>query len=57
MTLAQGIGGLIVFTLLAWLLSENRRRVSLKLILAGIGVQLIVALILLKLPVFRQSWT
>jgi concentrative nucleoside transporter, CNT family len=54
MAAMQGSAGLIVFTALAWLLSENRRRVSLKLILTGIGAQLLVGLILLKLPVFQH---
>jgi concentrative nucleoside transporter, CNT family len=50
----QGLAGLVVFVLLAWLMSENRKQVSLKLIIVGIGTQLIIALILLKLSVFRQ---
>jgi concentrative nucleoside transporter, CNT family len=50
----QGLAGLVVFVLLAWLMSENRKQVSLKLIVVGIGTQLIIALILLKLSVFRQ---
>ena len=54
MPVAQGLCGLMAFTALAWLLSENRRRVSPKSILVGIGMQLLVALILLRLPVFRQ---
>jgi CNT family concentrative nucleoside transporter len=44
----------LVFLFLAWLMGENRTQVSLKLVAAGIGIQLIAGLILLKLPVFRQ---
>lgn len=50
----QGVAGLAVFLLLAWLMSENRKRVSLKLIAVGIGAQLVTGLILLKLVFFRQ---
>lgn len=50
----QSAAGLVVFTLLAWLLSEKRSAVSLKLIFSGIGIQLLVGLILLKIPVFQQ---
>ena len=54
MTVLQGMAGLIVFTALAWMLSENRSRVSLQLIVIGIGGQLLLGLILLKLPVFQR---
>jgi concentrative nucleoside transporter, CNT family len=54
MTVLQGMAGLIVFTALAWMLSENRSRVSLRLIVIGIGGQLLLGLILLKLPVFQR---
>lgn len=50
----QGSVGLVVFLLLAWLMGENRKQVSLKTVAVGIGAQLITGLILLKLPVFRQ---
>ena len=51
---SQGLAGLVVFLLLAWLMGENRRQVSFKLVAVGLGVQLITGLILLKLPVFRK---
>ena len=50
----QSIAGLLVFTGIAWCLSENRRRVSLRVPLIGIVIQLAVGLILLKLSVFRE---
>ena len=52
--IAQSIAGLAVFTGIAWLISENRKKVSFKIIIAGILIQLVVGLILLKLPVFRN---
>jgi CNT family concentrative nucleoside transporter len=50
----QGSAGLVVFLLLAWLMGENRKQVSLKMVVVGSGAQVIVGLILLKVPVFRQ---
>lgn len=46
----QGLFGLLVFVFFAWLISENRRRVSLKTILMGVLLQFLLALILLKTP-------
>jgi CNT family concentrative nucleoside transporter len=50
----QSIAGLIVFSGIAWLISEKRKKVKFKLVIAGIGIQLVIGLILLKLPVFRS---
>ena len=50
----QSIAGLVVFACIAWLVSENRTKVSIKIIVAGIAIQLAVGFILLKLPVFRD---
>ncbi len=46
----QGIVGLLVFVLIAWLISENRRQVRIKVILVGVGLQFLLAVILLKTP-------
>jgi CNT family concentrative nucleoside transporter len=54
MAVLQSMFGLVAFVVLAWLVSENRTQVSLKVILGGIGVQLLVGVILLKLPFFRH---
>ena len=51
--LAQSLAGLVVFAGIAWLISENRRKVSFKIIIAGILIQFAVGFILLKLPVIR----
>ncbi len=53
MMIVQGILGLAAFVFLAWLMSENRRKVSARMILTGLGLQLVVGLILLKLSFFR----
>ena len=50
----QGVAGLVVFLALAWSLSENRRKVPVKLVLVGIATQLIIALLMVKLPIFRH---
>lgn len=48
----QSAAGLVVFTLLAWVLSENRKRVRLRTVLVGVGMQLAIAALLLNLPLF-----
>jgi CNT family concentrative nucleoside transporter len=50
----QSIAGLLVFTAIAWLLSEKRKFIKFKIVIAGILLQLLVGLILLKLPIFRE---
>lgn len=50
----QGIVGLVFLTGLAWLISENRRAVRLPIVLTSLAVQFALALILLKIPVFRD---
>jgi len=46
----QGIFGFLTIAFLAWLLSENRRTLNIRTILAGFGLQVMLALILLKFP-------
>ena len=50
----QSITGLLTFTGIAWLLSENRKQVKLNMAVIGIVLQLLVGLILLKIPIFRD---
>ena len=50
----QSIAGLIVFAVIAWSMSENRKQAKLKVAVTGIVLQLLVGLILLKLPLFRD---
>jgi CNT family concentrative nucleoside transporter len=48
--------GLLVLTALAWVLSENRRAaVSWRLIAAGLGLQIAIALLLLEVPPARNA--
>ena len=50
----QSVAGLLIFTGLAWLMSENRKEAKFKIAVIGIVLQLLVGLLLLKLPVFRE---
>ena len=50
----QSVAGLVVFAGAAWLISEDRLRVRITTVLAGIAIQLAVAFILLKVPVCRD---
>jgi len=52
--LFQALLGLIVFTGIAWLMSENRRGVRYAIVLTGITVQLCIAGILLFIPFFKK---
>jgi len=50
----QNAFGLVAFVLIAWLLSENRRAVSVRLVAIGLALQLALAVMLLKLPMFQD---
>jgi len=56
MTIVQGILGLAAFVFLAWLMSENRRQVSRRTVLTGIGLQLALGVILLKLSFVQRAF-
>ncbi len=46
----QGLAGVVGLVAIAWVLSEDRRRVSWRLVAAGLGAQVLVAAVLLKVP-------
>ena len=48
------MAGLIVFAIIAWSMSENRKQVKLKVAVTGIVLQLLFGFILLKLPLCRN---
>jgi CNT family concentrative nucleoside transporter len=50
MGILQSSLGLFAFVCIAWLISEERKKVSIKIIFSGIVMQLIVAVVLLKFP-------
>jgi concentrative nucleoside transporter, CNT family len=53
----QGIVGILFLTGLAWLISENRRAVRFRIVFAGLAVQFALALIMLKIPLFRDLFS
>lgn len=52
----QSLLGLGVFLFIAWLLSENRRRVDLRLVAVGLLLTITAALILVKVPISREAF-
>lgn len=54
MAILQSLMGLAAFVGLAWLISENRRKVSIRVIVVGLVIQLVIGVLLLKLPLFRD---
>jgi len=52
----QGLAGIAGLLLLAWILSENRRAVPWHAIGAGLALQLLLALLLLKLPYAKEAF-
>jgi CNT family concentrative nucleoside transporter len=50
----QSMAGIAAFTCIAWLFSENRRRVNVKLVFAGIALQVALAAVLIHLPLSRD---
>ncbi len=50
----QAIVGILVLLGAAWLLSEDRRRVPWRAVAAGVGLQFVLAVSLLRLPGFRN---
>jgi len=50
----QSVAGLMIFAAIAWAMSENRAQANLKIAIIGIVLQLLVGLVLLKLPLFRD---
>ncbi|MEW8506004.1 MAG: nucleoside transporter C-terminal domain-containing protein [Candidatus Thiodiazotropha sp.] len=53
MAILQGVLGLLLFPLLAWLISENRCAFDWRVAVAGLALQLVIALLLLKLSLFQ----
>ena len=54
MVALQGFIGLVLIVAIAWLLSEDRRQIAWRSILAGLGLQLFLAALLLGLPASQK---
>jgi len=52
----QALAGIVGLLLLAWLFSEKRREVPWRAIAAGLALQLVLALLLLKLPGVNEAF-
>lgn len=50
----QSLLGFFTLALLAWLISENRKTVNYKAVISGLSLQVILAVLLLKLPFSRD---
>ena len=55
MWILRGLLGIAVLIVLAWLLSENRRRVEWRVVAWGLGLQFLIALLMVKVPVFQHA--
>lgn len=53
----QSALGLVAFPLIAWLLSKRQQRPNIKLWISAIGIQLVLALLFLRLPFFQSVFT
>ena len=53
---AQSAFGLVAILVIAWSMSERRRSVPWRTVLAGLALQIAMAIALLKLPVFKRAF-
>ena len=51
-----GISGIFVILTIAFLLSTNRKKIKLRIIVWGIGLQLIFSVLILKVPLVRLQF-
>ena len=54
MNILQSLLGIVVFIGIAWLLSEDRDKFPRRVVLAGLALQILFAILLLKIPVFKE---
>ena len=54
MGILQSLTGLFAFAGLAWLISEDRKQVNLRVVIIGVTLQLAIGALLLKVPLFRN---
>ncbi len=52
----QGLVGLFFLVALAWVLSENRKSIHWRTVIAGLLLQIVLALILVKIPISRLAF-
>lgn len=49
-----GIIGIILILAIAYLCSNNRKKINVRLVLSGLGLQLVIAVLVLKVPIVNQ---
>ena len=49
-SLARGALGVVILLLICYLLSNNRKNINWKLVIGGIGLQIVLAVLILKVP-------
>src|SRR3569623_412544 len=49
-----GLIGIIMVLGIAFLFSNNKKKINLRLVLSGLGLQLLIAVLVLKVPVINQ---
>ncbi|MFN5713572.1 MAG: Na+ dependent nucleoside transporter N-terminal domain-containing protein, partial [Bradyrhizobium sp.] len=52
----QSAFGVVALLVIAWVLSENRRMVSLRQAAIGLAVTVVTALVLIKVPLVTQAF-
>ncbi|MGD9160658.1 MAG: nucleoside transporter C-terminal domain-containing protein [Desulfobacteraceae bacterium] len=53
----QSLAGLFILAMLAWMISENRKKIKYSTIASGLIIQVLLALVLVKLPFSRSIFT
>ena len=56
LSLVRGALGLMVIIALAWLFSSNRKAINWKVVLVGLGAQLILAISIIKIPLVQSGF-
>ena len=54
MWILRGLLGIAALTAFSWLVSENRRRVEWRIVWWGLGLQFVIAVLMLKVPLFQR---
>lgn len=52
----RGIIGIAVIVLIAWICSANRKRIDWRLVITGLILQLVIAVLVLKVPIVRSGF-
>jgi CNT family concentrative nucleoside transporter len=52
--IVQSMAGFLIFGLIAWAMSENRKAVCWRIVISGMVMQLVIGFLLLKVPLFRE---